>query len=105
MVARALAVTLAASALAAAASAAQEGMRPAAEACVTCHSSIEEMHPWYALTCTACHGGDGAAAKKEQAHVRSAQKFPSDERLLPRDFDPALVQFMNPSDLRVAAKV
>ncbi len=106
MFARALAVTLAAGAHAAVASAAQaEGMRPAAEACVTCHSSIEEMHPWYALTCTACHGGDGAAAKKEQAHVRSAQKFPSDERLLPRDFEPALVQFMNPSDLRVAAKV
>jgi hypothetical protein len=79
--------------------------RVAEEACSTCHSSLEEMHPWYALSCTACHGGDGAATKKELAHARSSQKLPSDERLLPRDFDPALIQFANPSDLRVAGKV
>ncbi len=76
----------------------------AEESCVRCHTGIEEMHPWQALACTACHGGDGNAAKKEFAHVRPKQPPPNDERLLPRDFDPAWVQFANPSDLRVAAK-
>jgi LVIVD repeat-containing protein len=74
------------------------------DACVACHTGIEEMHPWYEVSCTGCHGGDGQARKKEQAHVRPAQKPPNDERIVPRDFDPAYLQFLNPSDLRVSAK-
>lgn len=74
------------------------------EGCVTCHSGIEPMHPWQELTCTACHGGDPQASKKEQAHVRPRVTPPNDERLLPRDFDPAWVQFVNPSDLRVVGR-
>ena len=76
----------------------------AAESCTTCHAGIEEMHPWHAITCTGCHGGDAGATRKELAHVRPRQAPPNDERLLPRDFDPAWVQFQNPSDLRVAAR-
>ena len=76
----------------------------AAESCVKCHGGLEEMHPWQAITCSGCHGGDPAAAKKEQAHVRPRATPPNDERLLPRDYDPAWVQFVNPSDLRIVAK-
>lgn len=59
--------------LAAAAAAAQDS-------CVKCHSGLEgkpgeavrlsarDIHFRRGLTCTACHGGDGAAPAKEQAH-------------------------------------
>ena len=75
------------------------------DACVKCHGGIEEMHPWQPISCTGCHGGDANATKKEVAHVRPRQTPPNDERLLPRDFDPAWVQFENPGDLRVSPKV
>ncbi|MSR47059.1 MAG: hypothetical protein EXS13_08340 [Planctomycetes bacterium] len=71
------------------------------EGCLQCHVGIESMHPWHELSCTACHGGDAKAVRKEQAHVRPHVAPPHDERLLPRDFDPAWVQFKNPSDLRI----
>jgi hypothetical protein len=74
------------------------------EACVRCHGGIEPMHPWHAISCTGCHGGNAAAKTKELAHVRLRQTPPNDERLLPRDFDPGWVQFQNPGDLRVVAK-
>lgn len=69
--------------------------------CVTCHHGIEEMHPWESLSCTDCHGGDGAAETKEAAHVQPKRKPPNDERVLPLDFDPDYLQFRNPSNLRV----
>jgi hypothetical protein len=75
-----------------------------AEGCVKCHGGIEEMHPWERITCSGCHGGEPAATRKEAAHVRARSPPPNDERLLPRDFDPAWVQFQNPADLRVVSK-
>ena len=72
-----------------------------AEGCVGCHSGIEEMHPWFELSCTACHGGDPKAVTKEEAHVRPHRPLPADERVLPKDFDPAYLQFQHPTDLRV----
>ena len=54
-----------AAALAVPRAAAQEmgGASGASGACATCHTGIEEMHPWAPVTCVQCHGGDAAAAK------------------------------------------
>ncbi|MFO0985574.1 MAG: hypothetical protein U1E76_28210 [Planctomycetota bacterium] len=70
--------------------------------CTSCHAGIEEMHPKYALTCVDCHGGNGTSTLKETAHVKPTATWPSDERVVPRDFDPGFVRFKNPTDLRIA---
>jgi hypothetical protein len=95
------------------------------EGCIRCHGQIEPMHKYgpkgkldeaqpdgkdaLGLTCTACHGGNPAAATKEDAHVRP--RFPdkwkssaNPERtntLLARESQ-EFVRFINPGDLRVA---
>src|SRR4030095_12518671 len=112
------------------------------EGCVSCHVQIEPMHKYgttetldklkdgkdaVGLTCTACHGGNPAAAKtsndpkevarvKEQAHVQP--KYPAQWRrngrytaanpersntLLARE-SWEFVRFVNPGDLRVVSK-
>ncbi|MGH7297712.1 MAG: hypothetical protein ACRELB_22430, partial [Polyangiaceae bacterium] len=71
------------------------------ESCELCHKGIEDIHPGYALTCTDCHGGDPKAPTKDEAHVHPLKPLPGDERVLPRDWDPAYLRFRNPSDLRV----
>lgn len=102
------------------------------EGCVACHNNIEPMHKYKQsgealeklnegkdardLTCTACHGGNPQAKTKEEAHVRP--KFPdawkkdgkyssaNPERtntLLAKE-SWEFVRFINPGDLRVAAK-
>jgi hypothetical protein len=76
----------------------------APEGCLDCHGGIESMHPWHDLTCTACHGGDPRATKKDQAHVKPRSTPPNDERLLPLDHDAAWAQFVNPGDLRIVAR-
>ncbi len=73
--------------------------------CIQCHAGIEEIHPGYKLTCVDCHGGDGAATEKDKAHVLPKQPPPSDERVLPRNFELAWQRFVNPSNLRVAKQV
>ncbi|MBK8177827.1 MAG: hypothetical protein IPK67_02780 [Planctomycetes bacterium] len=75
------------------------------EACLDCHAGIEEMHPKAPLSCTACHGGDGSATSKERAHVAPRRAEAGDERVAPRDEDPAFRRFQNPMDLRVAEEV
>ncbi|HEX5137356.1 MAG TPA: hypothetical protein VFY93_10305 [Planctomycetota bacterium] len=70
--------------------------------CINCHDGIEEMHPWEALSCTDCHGGDGNSMEKDRAHVRSTRPSPNDETTLPLQYDLAYRRFVNPSDLRVA---
>ncbi len=75
------------------------------DACVQCHSGIEDIHPGYKLTCVDCHGGDGTATDKNKAHVQPKQSPPSDERVLPRNFELAWQRFRNPSNLRVAQLV
>ena len=74
------------------------------EGCLNCHQGIEEMHPWFELSCTACHGGDPEATTKEAAHVRPRQALPRDERVLPENHDAAYLQFVNPGDLRVVER-
>ena len=74
------------------------------EACVTCHQGIEDMHPWYEITCTECHGGDPQATTAATAHVRAARALPADERILPEETNSAYLRFVNPADLRVVGK-
>jgi hypothetical protein len=99
------------------------------EGCVKCHDKIEPMHKFgptatlekldkgkdaLGLNCTACHGGNPAATDKEAAHVRP--RFPREWQKdgkfrIPERSGPLLareslefVRFINPGDLRVAAK-
>ena len=101
------------------------------EGCVSCHGLIEPMHKYgttetldklkdgkdaVGLSCTACHGGNPASNKKEEAHVQP--KFPNEWRrdgkysganpersntLLARE-SWEFVRFINPGDLRVVSK-
>ena len=90
---------------------------PAGEAgCVGCHRplsptgerhGLETAHPWFALSCTDCHGGDAAATTRSSAHVglpfgaepEFIRDWPSDAL---DGLSPQYLQFVNPSDLRVA---
>ncbi len=84
--------------------------------CVTseCHDAVEQIHyGGPALTCVDCHLGDATSLDKEEAHVTVDISFnpstpgetyldrPSLQELdeLPLD----VIQFLNPSDYRVAA--
>ena len=84
---------------------------------MNCHNGIEQAHPAIAQgQCTICHGGDGDAKEKEQAHVpvpsdwaqiRGEALPPAPEGFI-KDFapdqlaaiDPAYLRFINPGDLR-----
>lgn len=104
---------------------------PKLEGCVTCHGMIEPMHKYgttetleklkdgkdaVGLSCTACHGGNPASKLKDEAHVQPL--FPREWRregkylganpersntLLNRE-SWEFVRFINPGDLRVAAR-
>jgi hypothetical protein len=104
---------------------------PKVEGCVSCHGLIEPMHKYgttetfdklkdgkdaVGLSCTACHGGNPASQLKEDAHVKPL--YPREWRragnysganpersntLLNRE-SWEFVRFVNPGDLRVAAK-
>jgi hypothetical protein len=85
---------------------------PSSESCVACHAGIEPMHENVDLTCTECHGGDGAQKEMEKAHVlpRNRALFkssanPSSTYGALNLESPEFIRFMNPSDLRVADKV
>ncbi|HYC60243.1 MAG TPA: hypothetical protein VEK79_11830 [Thermoanaerobaculia bacterium] len=79
--------------------------------CLSCHAGIEPMHASAAvrLACTDCHGGNGNAITKEQAHVqpRNTALWKSSANP-PRTYTALLdesaefVRFINPGDLRVA---
>jgi len=81
-----------------------EKLRKADPGCISCHRGIEVMHPWAELSCTGCHGGDGAAREKEKAHVAPRQPIPNDERTVGLKVDPEYRRFVNPTDLRVVAE-
>src|SRR5947207_5428662 len=103
--------------------------RPPLEGCLKCHDKLEPMHRFgptatldklddgrdaLGLTCTACHGGNPVATTKEEAHVQPrfprewmrGGKFHVPERSGPLIERESLefVRFLNPGDLRVAAK-
>jgi hypothetical protein len=101
------------------------------EGCVSCHAMIEPMHKYgttetleklkdgkdaVGLTCTACHGGNPASQKKEEAHVQPLYPRlwrrggvygganPERSNTLINRESWEFVRFVNPGDLRVAAK-
>ena len=90
---------------------------PAGEVgCVGCHrplgpggerDGIEDAHPWFALSCIDCHGGDAEQSTRLAAHVLP-EGGPSFLRNLAVDrldtVSPAYLQFVNPGDLRVASR-
>ena len=84
---------------------------PSSASCESCHAGIEPMHETVQLTCTECHGGDGAQTAKERAHVLPRNRDlwkssanPSSAYGALNMESPEFIQFMNPSDLRVADK-
>ena len=72
--------------------------------CATCHTGIEEMHPWAPVTCVMCHGGNAAATTKDTAHVARGRHAPGDERVMGIGFEPEATRFLDPGNLRVAAQ-
>ncbi len=80
----------------------QQTVIAADSGCILCHSGIEDMHPAARLSCTECHGGDGQARSKLEAHVPKSGTARDDERVAPQDEDLAWRRFQNPMDLRVA---
>jgi len=73
----------------------------AGEGCLACHSGIEEMHPKKRLSCVECHGGRADRDTREGAHVVPRNPLPNDERIVPPNWDPDVLRFRNPMDLRV----
>jgi len=82
--------------------------------CAGCHRpvgsdgtrhGIEDAHPWLHLSCTDCHGGVASANTRESAHVRAPAGLSYLRNLTTDELDAApasWLQFVNPSDLRVA---
>lgn len=84
--------------------------------CEGCHTGIEPMHPTgVAITCVGCHGGNGTAIEKSEAHVKpskageekgvgsSASNGIDTYGDLMRE-RVAYVRFVNPGDLRAAGE-
>src|SRR5271170_5333526 len=80
--------------------------------CIECHQGTEEMHssPYVVLGCVDCHGGDptpGLTMRKAHVAPRNpvfwqSSAKPSDSSVLLNHESPEFIQFVNPSDLRVA---
>ncbi|HLL70609.1 MAG TPA: hypothetical protein VK363_04200 [Pyrinomonadaceae bacterium] len=100
----------------------------ATEGCVSCHNNIEPMHvtssgkleaggkDGQGLSCTYCHGGNPVGKTEEEAHVRprnpnfwkiggkTSSANPERTNALLNRESWEFVRFINPADLRVAAK-
>lgn len=89
--------------------------------CLSCHAGTEQAHgPIAANLCVTCHGGDGQAKSKDTAHIPvpdnwatiRGEALPAAPYGFIRDFspnqldvlDPAYLQFINPTDIRVVAR-
>jgi hypothetical protein len=83
--------------------------------CITCHKETGDPHPGDAdrLTCVECHGGNGLATAKEQAHT-ARPNFPDKwkDSANPHESYTLLnkenwhwIRFVNPTDMRVAPVV
>ena len=96
------------------AAAAQERKPPApSEGCAGCHKGVGDPHQTKinnGPSCVDCHGGNGTATLKEQAHTakpKYPKKWhgsanPEESFTLLNKEDKDWVRFVNPSDLRVA---
>jgi len=102
---------------------------PPIEGCVKCHNNIEPMHRYnnlkvfdkledgrdaQGLSCTACHGGNPAAAAQREAHVQPrfpkewgckngdcSSRNPERTNTLLNKESQEFVRFINPGDFRV----
>lgn len=83
------------------------------QSCMDCHQGTESMHgdgdKEIGVTCVGCHGGNGNATRKEQAHVQPANSDLFTSSANPVESYAALnhesiafIRFMNPGDFRVA---
>jgi hypothetical protein len=96
------------------AAAPQERKPPApSDGCVKCHTGVGDPHQTKinnGPSCVDCHGGNGTAALKEQAHTakpKHPEKWhssanPEDTFTLLNNENWDWIRFVNPSDLRVA---
>ena len=83
--------------------------------CVRCHTNTGDPHPGDVdrRTCTDCHGGNGQAASKDEAHTarpRDPSKWhgaanPHESYTLLNKENWAWIRFVNPSDSRVAPSI
>jgi hypothetical protein len=95
--------------------AAPKGGAGDSRSCIGCHKGIESMHgdgdTEVGVTCVGCHGGHGDASDRAKAHVppRNKKVFTSSANpvegytILNHESE-EFIRFMNPGDLRVAAK-
>ena len=86
--------------------------------CEVCHQPLNgkgkpggllEAHPWQKLSCVDCHGGDPKSLDMAAAHVHPSGESTATVlwNLKSAELDrvaPDYLQFINPGDLRVAAK-
>jgi len=91
-----------------------EDISPAEAGCVGCHRplttsgerfGIEEAHPWAVVACTECHGGNGSAFTRADAHVAIGAAPPYLKAFTSAQLDAVdrdYLRFVNPGDLRVA---
>jgi hypothetical protein len=83
------------------------------DGCLTCHVNAKDPHPVaQSLTCVDCHGGNGTATTKQDAHPRPAfpdvwksSANPHSTYTLLNHERHEWIRFVNPSDMRVAAVV
>src|SRR5438105_4122720 len=81
------------------------------DGCLTCHRDAKDPHPvQQSLTCVDCHGGNGTATTKQDAHPTPAvpaawrtSANPASSFTLLNHERYEWIRFVNPSDLRVAA--
>ena len=63
--------------------------------CMECHKGVTDPHPRTLVSCVDCHGGDGTATTKAEAHVRPV-KWENADRIgrttVELDRDPPAVQ-------------
>ncbi|HVO29347.1 MAG TPA: hypothetical protein VMV18_01370 [bacterium] len=91
-----------------------ERMKAVSSGCEGCHAGIEPMHPTgVAITCVGCHGGNGTALEKSDAHVHPSKRTMEEGIGLTAgnaidtygdlmNERAEYVRFVNPGDLRVA---
>jgi hypothetical protein len=83
------------------------------DGCISCHKTTRDPHPTpQSLSCADCHGGNGIAVTKEEAHPRprnpdawKTAANPTESYTLLNRERHEWIRFVNPSDLRVAPVV
>jgi hypothetical protein len=85
-------------------------VKASSESCEKCHKNVSEPHQTkVSLTCVECHGGNGVALTKEEAHVKPlhpekwrSSANPQESFTLLNNESREWIRFVNPADLRAA---